>query len=64
MTDNCPCKGCTDRAAECHSTCEKYAVWAAETAKQREKRSQMTYVEWQLISATHEKWDKWKRNHR
>lgn len=26
-TDNCPCKGCADRYAGCHSNCLKYIGW-------------------------------------
>lgn len=26
----CPCKGCSDRNARCHSVCEKYAQWKTE----------------------------------
>lgn len=37
-----PCKGCTERAAGCHATCEKYtaakAKWDAEQAKIRADR--------------------------
>lgn len=25
--DSCPCKGCNDRNAQCHSKCEKYRLW-------------------------------------
>lgn len=27
---DCPCKGCSDRNAGCHSACEKYADWSKE----------------------------------
>lgn len=32
---NAPCKGCTDRPQNCHSTCEKYLTWKNEREKRR-----------------------------
>lgn len=26
-TEECPCKGCTERQMKCHGSCEKYAAW-------------------------------------
>lgn len=34
----CPCKGCAERAIDCHGHCPKYEVFCAELAKIREAR--------------------------
>lgn len=33
-----PCKGCGERHVGCHSTCEKYLIFKAESDKLREDR--------------------------
>lgn len=64
MKEPCPCKDCPIHTADCHARCTSYLSWQAEVAKEREVRLRSTYTDWQIISATHEKWEKWKRNHR
>lgn len=34
-----PCYGCTDRSAECHSTCERYKVYTAKVEEVRAERA-------------------------
>lgn len=34
-TENCPCKGCTERNATCHAKCDKYAHWQHSGAEVR-----------------------------
>jgi hypothetical protein len=29
----CPCKGCQQRKAECHGTCEAYKTWKNEASE-------------------------------
>ena len=36
MMSNYPCKGCTDRAVGCHSTCQKYLDAKAEYERKKE----------------------------
>ena len=44
-----PCKGCTQRTVECHSTCEDYIEWAkvhnTERAAAKRKRGAELLVE-------------------
>lgn len=35
-----PCKGCNDRAADCHAICMRYAAYREELEEKREKRKQ------------------------
>ena len=37
----CPCKGCTDRNARCHSGCKKYAAWSDEMNKAKNVASKV-----------------------
>lgn len=37
----CPCKGCTDRNARCHSGCKKYAAWSDEMNKAKDVASKV-----------------------
>lgn len=44
---NGPCKGCPDRAATCHDTCEKYIQWrdkmrAANNANREDRKHEYT----------------------
>ena len=32
-TDDCPCKGCQLRSAECHSSCKDYLAWSRDHRK-------------------------------
>lgn len=45
MTKN-PCYNCTERTAECHTTCEKYLAWSADRREKIEsswrKRADVT----------------------
>ena len=43
-----PCKGCTDRNAECHSMCGKYAEYTAWRDDQRRKKS-IDRVYWDAV---------------
>ena len=45
-----PCKGCEERTAECHGTCERYGAWAEERQrvneqKNKEKKLREYYIE-------------------
>lgn len=35
-----PCKECTERQAECHSTCKKYSEWKTDHEAKRERINQ------------------------
>lgn len=35
-----PCLNCSERHATCHATCERYAVWKAESDRQRDERNE------------------------
>ena len=36
--DICPCKGCSDRSAECHGSCSAYISWREGVVSIREER--------------------------
>ncbi len=40
-----PCRDCTDRNATCHAECERYAAFAAERERIRQKRGEENAVE-------------------
>lgn len=58
-----PCKGCQDRVIGCHATCERYMAWKELVDLEREARKQQSSIAYQITSAMHEKWLKWRRNH-
>lgn len=33
MANDCPCKGCSIRSADCHARCEQYSTWKTERNK-------------------------------
>jgi len=39
-----PCKDCTERAAGCHSHCEKYIAYDKEQQEMRKKRALLTII--------------------
>lgn len=41
---NAPCKDCTERAAGCHSTCEKYIAYDKERQEIRGKKAITTLL--------------------
>lgn len=51
MKNICPCYGCTEHKAGCHSGCEKYAEWktqheAAKQARDEAKRKDRSMREY------------------
>ena len=60
----CPCRDCPVHSADCHAKCRSYLEWQAGVIKEREERNQKAYASWQLRSAVHEKWLKWRRDHK
>ena len=56
-----PCKGCEDRHAGCHAECETYLEWQAGVVKEREARNEQSYINYQIESATYDKWLKWRQ---
>lgn len=41
---NCPCKGCTDREAECHSRCPAYTDWRKGKDLERDARNGISEI--------------------
>lgn len=41
---NCPCKGCTDREAECHSRCPAYIDWRKDKDLERDARNGISEI--------------------
>lgn len=40
----CPCKGCTDRKAECHSRCPAYIDWRKGKDLERDARNGISEI--------------------
>lgn len=40
-----PCKGCTERSAECHAICEKYLKFRKECDRLRDDRNKQKQLE-------------------
>ena len=40
-----PCKGCKERSAECHGSCERYAEWQQDHDKDKCKQYKEKYPE-------------------
>ena len=36
-----PCKGCTQRALHCHSTCEKYQKWCVDNEQAKANKARI-----------------------
>lgn len=43
--EECPCRLCKDRHAECHGSCEKYGAWRKQLDEENEKRQKKDYLE-------------------
>lgn len=41
---DCPCKGCTDRKAECHSRCPAYNDWRKIIDEERDARNGISEI--------------------
>lgn len=36
ILETIPCRGCTERTAECHTKCERYREWEKKNAERRD----------------------------
>lgn len=41
---DCPCKGCTDREAECHGRCSAYNDWRKIIDEERDARNEISEI--------------------
>ena len=51
-----PCKGCEDRHIGCHSTCEKYAEYAALQNKRLKTNNEQKTIDYTLRDIGKRKW--------
>ena len=59
-----PCKGCTSREAECHSTCKKYLDWQKEHEKENLEIYRKRDLERQKREYIIHTFDRFKKGHR
>lgn len=57
----CPCRGCKDRHANCHSECEAYKTWRIPLDGLRAEQARLRKVD-EVIQAGKERRRKWSRN--
>ena len=51
-----PCKDCSERSAECHAKCERYAAYAKEREQERRNRHKADEVSTVGARRSYRKW--------